>query len=622
MKILLVEDNQLLAVPLSAFLRKQHYTVDIASDGQEALALLEVFPYELLLLDIMLPKLDGISLCRQLRHRGYQLPILLLTARDTSTDKIDGLDAGADDYLVKPFEWQELLARIRALVRRGSFPVYASLEWGDLCLEPSICQVTYDEQGMELTPIEYSLLELFLRQRQRVFSCSALIDQLWSSEDSPTEGTVRSHVKGLRQKLKAAGAPADLIETVYSLGYRLRVLPPEQHNRDQPSQFLREESQEKTLSALAQTWERLKPDVLSQVALLEQVATIQQMGSCSNELQQQAITEAHKLAGLLGTFGFPLRSELSHEIEDLLRTGVISGAVQASRLWELAAALRQVLAQPKAEGRKAQAALPILQDKLPRLLIVDDDTELTELLKQEAASWGIQVEVAISPAAAKSRILDEPPDVVLLDVWFSDSPEDGLTLLRLTNLVSIPVVVFTVRGAFADRLKVSRLKAHSFLHKPMAPKQVLAAVSQVLQQTHTYEFQVLIVDDDPRMLVRLETLLQPLGLKLTTLTDSRLLWNTLERVAPDLLILDLKMPHVDGIELCHVVRSDPRWNGLPIMVVTSYTDTGIVQQVFAAGADDFVAKPIVEPELVTRVMTRLKRTQLLRQSTEIYPSTR
>jgi len=617
MKILIVEDDNPLAATLSAILREHHYAVDRASDGQEALDLIEAFPYELLLLDIMLPKLDGISVCRQLRRRGYQLPILLLTARDTSTDKIVGLDAGADDYLVKPLEWQELLARIRALVRRGSSPLQAILGWGDLCLEPNIYQVTYGEQLLHLTPKEYSLLEIFLRHPHQVFSCDRLLEHLWSFKEPLSNVTIRSHIKGLRQKLSAAGAPANLIQTVYALGYRLKALPLEVQNQGRQEPLLLEQSQkQKTLSVLIESWDRFKPDVLSQVAVLEQAAaTVLQIGgSCSNELRQQAIAEAHKLAGLLGTFGFAKGSELSREMEDLLQTDFALSKAQASRLWKLAGALRRLLEQPLAKDRKdrVQATVPVCQER-PRLLIVDDDTALTELLKQEAASWGIQIEVAIDPAVARTQILHERPDVVLLDLYFPNSHENGLTLLAELNALArpIPVLVFTVRGAFADRLEVSRRKAHTFLQKPMAPKQVLAAVSRVLQQVRVPQSQVLIVDDDPQILVMLQTLLEPLGLKLTTLTDSRLLWNALEKVAPDLLILDVKMPHVDGIELCQVVRNAPRWSGLPIIVLTAYTDSDTAQQVFTAGADDVVGKPIVESELVTRIMTRLERAQLL-----------
>lgn len=222
MKILLVEDNERISEALAAALIDQYYTVDTVADGLAGWEMVEVYSYDLLLLDIMLPKLDGISLCQQLRKHGYSLPILLLTARDTSTDKIMGLDAGADDYVVKPFDLQELMARIRALLRRGSSTLPPILEWGKLCLNPNNCEVTYGGKILNLTPKEYALLKLFLRNSRRLFSRRAILDQLWSSEELPEEDTVKAHIRGIRQKLLAAGATADLIETVYGIGYRLK----------------------------------------------------------------------------------------------------------------------------------------------------------------------------------------------------------------------------------------------------------------------------------------------------------------------------------------------------------------------------------------------------------------
>lgn len=224
MKILLVEDNQYLAEILAQALTEQHYVVDIASDGQAGWELVTAFTYDLILLDVVLPKLDGISLCRRLRSQGHHMPILLLTAQDTSTNKVLGLDAGADDYVVKPFDLQELAARVRALLRRGNVALSPTLEWRGLRLDPSTYEVSYDGQLLHLTPKEYSLLELFLRNSRRVFSRSAILEHLWSSfEDPPEENTIKSHIKGLRQKLKTAGAPTDFIETIYGLGYRLKL---------------------------------------------------------------------------------------------------------------------------------------------------------------------------------------------------------------------------------------------------------------------------------------------------------------------------------------------------------------------------------------------------------------
>jgi len=149
----------------------------------------------------------------------------MLTARDTVGDRVLGLDAGADDYLIKPFDLTELLARIRSLLRRsGGAALPTIYELGELRLDPSSCEVSYGGKFLALTPKEYGLLELFLRNGRRVFSSSQILERLWSLEEPPTEETVRTHIKGLRHKLKAAGAPADLIETVHGLGYRLKGL--------------------------------------------------------------------------------------------------------------------------------------------------------------------------------------------------------------------------------------------------------------------------------------------------------------------------------------------------------------------------------------------------------------
>ena len=222
MRILIVEDDERITEPLAEALRDQHYVVDIAADGQAGWELVEAIGYDLLLLDVMLPKLDGISFCRQLRSHGYSLPVLLLTALDTTADQVTGLDAGADDYVIKPYKLQELMARIRALLRRGSSTLPPILEWGSLQLDSKKCEVFYAEKPLQLTPKEYCLLELFLRRSCQVISRSEILDNLWSFAEPPGEDTVKAHIKRLRQKLKLVGAPDDFIETVYGMGYRLK----------------------------------------------------------------------------------------------------------------------------------------------------------------------------------------------------------------------------------------------------------------------------------------------------------------------------------------------------------------------------------------------------------------
>jgi DNA-binding response OmpR family regulator len=222
MRILLVEDDDRIAQPLAEDLRHQYHVVDIAEDGLKGWECTQSVSYDLILLDLMLPRLDGLTLCKRLRSAGCIAPILMLTARDTTTDKVIGLDAGADDYLIKPFELEELAARVRALSRRSLETRQPVLICGDLQLDPSTCNVSYGGKALSLTPKEYMILELFLRNPTLVFSRSSLLDKLWEFGKLPAEETIKTHITSLRRKLKEAGSSEELIETVYGLGYRLR----------------------------------------------------------------------------------------------------------------------------------------------------------------------------------------------------------------------------------------------------------------------------------------------------------------------------------------------------------------------------------------------------------------
>jgi DNA-binding response OmpR family regulator len=224
MRILLVEDDVRLAETLAEALTDQRYVVDIVADGESGWHQVKTLEYDLIVLDVMLPELDGISLCHRLRSHNYTLPILMLTACDTINDEVTGLDVGADDYVVKPVDLQKLFARMRALLRRGSNPALPILAWGKLRLNPSTYEVSYAQNPIHLTPKEYALLELLLRNGRRVLSRSVMIENVWSLESPPEEHTVKVHIRGLRQKLKMAGASEDLIETVHSIGYRLSQL--------------------------------------------------------------------------------------------------------------------------------------------------------------------------------------------------------------------------------------------------------------------------------------------------------------------------------------------------------------------------------------------------------------
>ncbi|NJL83405.1 MAG: response regulator transcription factor [Chloroflexaceae bacterium] len=222
MKVLLIGDNCQFCAALARKLTELNYVVDFMVNGLQSLGIMETKAFNLLILTAKRPFGDGLALCRQLREKQDFRPILLLTTRLSET--IDGFDAGADDCVLKQADMEEILARIRALLRRNTraVKVFApKIEWRGLCLWTERKTVTFCNTPLALTAREYQLLELFLKNQQKVFSCDDLIDCLWTIDDFPSENTVRSHIKKLRQKLKAVGMPAEVIETVYGMGYRL-----------------------------------------------------------------------------------------------------------------------------------------------------------------------------------------------------------------------------------------------------------------------------------------------------------------------------------------------------------------------------------------------------------------
>ncbi|MDZ8071082.1 MAG: response regulator [Nostoc sp. DedQUE08] len=548
MKILVVEDDELSAYSLTCVLTNQNYAVEVATDGDTAWNFIQTYDYDLILLDVMLPKLDGISLCRQIRSSGLQMPILLLTGCDSSHEKAIGLDAGADDYVVKPFDAEELIARVRALLRRRGVTSQPVLEYGGLRLDPSSCEVIYAGKLLALTPKEYALLELFLRNTRRVFSCGMILEHLWCYEDTPQEEAVRTHIKGLRHKLKAVGAPSDLVETVYGIGYRLKSLAEGQGGStsatlsdrgaalrlrsvtegQRSSTSLREaaptatlsdrgaeeqrdrgeldcekslvpnlKSQQQTLMAVAEIWQRFQKRVNEQVRVLEEAIATLNQNSLNPDLRSLAAKEAHSLAGSLGTFGLPLGSKLARNIELLLSSGQTLSQSEISNLESWVKLLRQEI-----DGNEVAA-------------------------------------ISASPTP-----------------------------------------------------------------------QVLETVTQPLENDLHAETKILVVDDDPQIQAFLQTLLSPWGLKAIALEDPRHFWEILEIITPDMLILDVELPYTNGIELCQLVRNDSRWCELPILFLTVHSDAEMVNQVFSVGADDFVSKPIVGPELVTRIVNRLERMKL------------
>lgn len=224
MHILLIEDEKKVASFIQRGLEAEHYSVDVAHDGEEGLGRLFDGDYDLVILDVMLPKRDGLSLLREARDRGIHIPMLLLTARDTLSDKVAGLDQGADDYLTKPFAFEELVARVRALLRRGAPTQPAVLTLADLRLDPVARQVTRAGRPIDLTAKEFALLEFFLRNPGRVLSRALIAQHVWGVDFDTFTNVIDVYVKYLRKKIDADFEPK-LIHTVRGAGYVLKALP-------------------------------------------------------------------------------------------------------------------------------------------------------------------------------------------------------------------------------------------------------------------------------------------------------------------------------------------------------------------------------------------------------------
>jgi two-component system response regulator MprA len=222
MTILVVDDEPAVRDALRRALRLEGYEVELAADGAEALERLEggVQP-DALLLDVLMPGVDGLEVCRQLRRSGSRLPVLMLTARAEVSDRVSGLDAGADDYLPKPFALQELLARIRALLRRSGADEEGVLRFGDLELDPKTREVRRGGDELELTRTEFSLLELFLRNPRQVLTRSLIFERVWGYDFGAASNSLDVYVGYLRRKTEAGGRPR-LVHTVRGVGYVLR----------------------------------------------------------------------------------------------------------------------------------------------------------------------------------------------------------------------------------------------------------------------------------------------------------------------------------------------------------------------------------------------------------------
>jgi DNA-binding response OmpR family regulator len=646
MKILLIEDDDALITLLTRSLGSQHHILDAVKDGEMGWTYASTFDYNLIILDIMLPKLDGISLCKKLRNEGYTMPILLLTAQDQSTAKVQGLEAGADDYVVKPFDINELIARVRALLRRGSNNSLPLLSWGDLVLNSSSCDVTYDGQMLTLTTKEYDLLEMFLRDSSHVFSSDEIIDRLWSSDDFPAEATVRSHLRRLRNKLQAAGAPNDLIGTIHGRGYYLNSNQPHPSNPqpvinkvEQPvakpeiaesdslentqPHTLSDQQEQQYLAFLQETWLATKPQCLEHLAELAEIFDRLIVDKATYEEQQHAYQQAHKLVGTLGIFYLLTGMEIARKIEVLLKRSNLISPAEAAVLPALVAELTASVAsnqpqtdQPNAESEQSYRSTLLLVDLDPTL-----NLPLTSLAKQQecrattlSSPWAMitaeeTVENYLNNISTDTIFL---PTVVMIALTTNGHKINKECLALIHNIhQQFPhwsLLVLSKSDELQQRLAVVQHGGKFLAIEKLTAEQIFT-VATTLWRSAVDPIKVMVVDDDVNWLRAMPQLLQPWEMNVTTLADLPQFWTVLQLVQPDVLILDIQMPEMNGLELCQILRGDPHWQHLPILFLTATQEPTTQQRAFLAGADDYLCKPVPAGELAQRIRHRWARSQ-------------
>jgi diguanylate cyclase (GGDEF)-like protein len=373
-------------------------------------------------------------------------------------------------------------------------------------------------------------------------------------------------------------------------------------------------------TALAELWDRFKEKTFARIAVIEQAVTAALDGALSDVLRLKAAREAHNLAGSVGMFGFGNASRVAREIEHTLAARVPLGRAHVLRLSELHVALRHELDRAPA-GRLHLGGSS--GHHHPLVLIVEDDADLADGLVVEGALRGLRTVLATDPETARAFVAQERPDLVLLGLMGSAHRSRALALLAdlAGGTPPIPVLVLSGTEELVDRVEVARLGGRGFLVKSLPPSQMVEAADHVLRRLRADRMTVIAVDDDPDVLAVLRTELESRGIGVITLDDPRRFWQAMEAAPPDLLLLDVAMPRFDGLDLCRVVRADPRWSALPLLFLTAHTDPETERAAFAAGADDLIPKPISGPALVDRITQRLERVQIIRSVSETDPCT-
>jgi diguanylate cyclase (GGDEF)-like protein len=366
-------------------------------------------------------------------------------------------------------------------------------------------------------------------------------------------------------------------------------------------------------TAVAELWQANRPSALTRVETLEDAVAALSAGDLGDEAREEARGAAHKLRGSLGMYGLHRGGEIAGELEDIL----VAGPIDTARTPEVASLVLALRAEVESDPDVAADDEQPAAADTSRVLVVTDDREFGRTLLDALRRRDLAAEL-VGPDEALEEIGHSPPDLALTDLNAGGSHEAGLDLLAELSggETATPVLVLASSDALLDRVEVVRRGARGFLNRALDPDALVDAVARFAAGLRSPAATVLAVDDDASVLAALEALLGRNGYTVETVAEPDSFWTRLDEVAPDLAILDLDMPQVNGIELCQALRADPRWARLPLLILTAYRDSEVVRNAFMAGADDYLSKPIIEEELLGRVRNRLGRVRAYREAAE------